>query len=60
MPAEELGAIIAQFSSKVLVEKNLITALELAKSQSENRLPILVTGSFYLIGDMQRRLTADD
>lgn len=60
MPAEELGAIIAQFSSKVLVEKNLITALEQAKRQSRKRLPILVTGSFYLIGDMQRRLTADD
>lgn len=60
MPAEELGAIIAQFNSKVVVEKNLMTAFEKAKAQSENRLPILATGSFYLIGDLQRRLAAED
>jgi dihydrofolate synthase/folylpolyglutamate synthase len=60
LPAEELGAIAARFNSSVLVEENPMNALQRARNLSENGVPILVTGSFYLVGDLQRKLAEEE
>jgi len=60
MPAGRLARIVGEYIDNVRVEERMMDAMEVAKELSCGNRPILVAGSLYLIGDVQRKLSPDD
>jgi dihydrofolate synthase/folylpolyglutamate synthase len=52
----EVADIFRSLNSSTFLEKDPTRALELARKLSEGRRPVLVTGSFYMVGEIRRLL----
>jgi len=53
---EEVAEIFRSFNPATVLEKDPARALRRAQEESEGTRPILVTGSFYMIGEIRRLL----
>jgi dihydrofolate synthase/folylpolyglutamate synthase len=53
---EEVAEIFRSFNPATILEKNPARALQRAREESAGTRPILVTGSFYMIGEIGRLL----
>jgi len=51
---EEMGRIFKKFNSCTILEKNPSEALQRALKTAQNKFPILVTGSFFMISEIRK------